>query len=149
MIIRKARLADVEQLVEMGRNFHKEAGWLDIVEWNNHAADIALASMVDSKDSVILVVENGGDELIGMIAAVICPMWFNKSVLTAQEWFWYVKPENRGGVGIKLFKKLEDMLRQKGVEVLTMISVKEMPSIDGIYIKLGFRQSEQNWIKRL
>ena len=148
MLIRKAKKEDLIELVMMGKSFHQEAEWQDVIEWDDAEAASSLKVMIDSKEAIILVADDEG-VLKGMIAVILTPIWFNSKVKSAQEWFWYVKSEYRGAIGIKLFNKMQDMLRQKKVNVLTMLSVKKMPNLEALYLRLGFRPSENTWIKRI
>lgn len=146
IVIEKATIKDMPQIAKMGKAFFKEAGWEDVAEWDDEAAFDALLKTIENHT---VFVAKKGDETIGMISAILTPLWFNPKYVNAQEFFWYVKPEERGGVGLKLYYALEDEVRKLGAQSLTMLSVKAMPSLDNLYKKLGYRPAENTFMKRL
>jgi len=146
--IRKALEKDLTTLTEMGRIFFMEAAWGDVCEWDDLAAYESLFNMIEADNSIILVAEQG-EKIIGMVGAVLFPLWFNPAVKMGQEFFMYVKPEYRGGVGMKLMEALESAAKDEGVHGFAMLSVENLPSLDKFYLRQGYRPSEKTFIKRL
>jgi ribosomal protein S18 acetylase RimI-like enzyme len=148
MEIRKATHEDLEDLVRMGRAFFYEAKWDNQgIEWNDEAARLTLADMLEKEDNIIYMAHT--EIAIGMIAGVIYPVWYNHNIKMAQEFFWYVIPEKRRGVGLKLLKALEEEIKARGIKTFAMLSVETMPSLDSLYIREGYAPSEKTFIKRL
>ena len=48
-----------------------------------------------------------------MVGGMVFPVWYNPSIVMGQEFFWYVRPEARQGVGIKLLMELRQSLQSK------------------------------------
>lgn len=148
-MIRHAVLSDVPRLVELGSKFFQEAAWSDIAEWDDNATATALSGLIENPECIMLVA--GGEEIVGMISSLIFPLWFNPNILVAQEWFWYILPEMRGvgGIGVKLLLALEEEIQKRGVHISNFQSQESMPSLDSLYIRLGYRPAEKTFIKRI
>lgn len=148
LTIEPATSDDLSCITEMGHAFFKEAGWADVAEWEDVIASQALSNLLDNENFIFLIARQDGD-VMGMAGGLIFPMWFNPKVLMSQEFFWYVKPHARTGIGLKLYNALEERFKERGVDVFSMIAVSKLPSLEKFYIRKGFRQSEQTYIKRL
>lgn len=149
-MIRRAAAADLPRLVEMGRAFHGEAGWPDLIAWDDAGAGEALAAMLDRADCVMLVGEEGGS-VVAMAAAVICPVWFNPAQLSGQEWFWYVEPAARRGLGAALLGALEQAVAAAGAATFTMLAVNDLRAakLARLYARRGYRPAEQTFMRSL
>ncbi len=147
-IVRKATEKDLTEITQMGRIFFMEAAWGDVCEWDDLAAYESLYNMVVGDNCIIMVAEQD-NKIIGMVGAVLFPLWFNPAIKMGQEFFLYVKLEHRGGVGIKLMQALEDEAKENGVQGFAMLAVENLPSLDKFYSKWGYRPSEKTYIKRL
>lgn len=100
-----------------------------------------------SNDDAALFVADGG-----IAAALAYPHYFNAASKTAQELFWWVRPDKRGGpTGIRLLRAIEEWARGRGCKTLSMIclpALKESPA-ERVYQRTGYRASERSYIKRL
>lgn len=149
-MIRPATAADLPRLVAMGRAFFAEAAWADVARWDDDGALSALDAMVDADNGVILVAEEDG-RIVGMAAACLCPLWFCPDELTGQEWFWYVEPDARHGVGRALLDALEAAVKARGARTFTMLAVASLRghALDRLYQRRGYRPGERSYVKRL
>lgn len=148
MEILQAQHKDLDALVEMGGDFFVEAGWQEPLKWDPERARESLTGLLEDEQAVILVAKNQ-EQYVGMVGALVYPVWYNTSILTGQEFFWYVKPESRGNVGIKLLLELEKIAAQKGAVMFEMMSMQSMPSLDAVYSRFGYKPSEKTFMKRL
>lgn len=149
MEIIKASLEHLSDLVEMGRDFFEEAAWeIYGVKWEDKDASQALKALIDNNNAIMLIAIED-NRVVGMISALIYPVWYSTSNNMAQELYWYVRPEKRNGIGGKLLEELEARLRERLVIVLMMSKVDILPSLHDFYIKKGYAQAETNYIKRL
>lgn len=149
-MIRHANHRDVPAMVEMGRQFHCDAGWGDITEFSNEDCAATLAKMVGLDDAILLVVEREGN-LIGMAGGLASPIYFNHAHKTGQELFFWMEPGSRNGDGRQLLEALEEEAREIGCQSWVMISLDRIrPEATGLlYKRRGYRASEHSWIKRL
>lgn len=149
-MIRRAEGADLPRMVEMGRAFFEEGALAGFATWEDESVREALAAMLERHDCVMLVAEVGG-VIFGMAASIICPLWFNTSVMTGQEWFWYVAPDHRNGTGKPLLEALERETKALGAETFTMLSLATLrpEALERLYTRRGYRPAERTYIRRL
>lgn len=146
-MIEKANEKDIPELLKMGECFFVEAKQNEFFEWDEGNFHLALKDL--TKNPFVFLVARNKDEIIGAVCAILFPLWFNRSIIVAQELFLYVKPESRKGIGLKLLKKLEEEVKNRNAKNLIMLSFEEMPSLDKLYERNGYRKSEKTVIKRL
>lgn len=144
----KATIQDLKDLVHMGRDFFYEAQWGELYKWDDISAVSALEDLINNPLAIVYMAKEDGIS-IGMAAAVLYPLWYNTKVLVAQEFFLYVLPEKRTGIGHKLKLKLEEDAIKLGAVTMAMGSVEALPSLDTYYARSGYAPSEKTFIKRL
>ena len=145
-MIRLGHKGDIPALVELGAKFHAESGMADIAGYVPEDFAATLEGMIASEMMILLVAED--EKPVGMAGAVIFPFYFNSAHRTAQEMFWYVAPEARGGTGTALLGTLETVAKGKGCESLMMVELDHIPC-GAIYEGRGYRRAERSWIRRL
>ena len=68
---------------------------------------------------------------------------------TAQEFFWFMAKDHRGGLAsIRLYKLFEDWCRENGVSELRMTSLANSKSVASLYGRMGFHEVETLYAKR-
>lgn len=149
-MIRPATHSDIKEIARLGKLFHAEAGWGDVVEYVRSDTEKTLAHLVDSDDGILLVAENDG-EIVGMCGGLAHPVYFNHSHKSGQELFWWMKPGLRDGTGRLLLEAMESTAREIGCKSWSMIALDKVnPELTGrIYRRRGYRASEHSYIKRL
>lgn len=150
MRLREAELRDIDDLLWMGRHFHKVSGYIEI-EFDELSAKETLEKLIIQPQGILIVAENDG-QLIGGIGALLYMLYFNSLHLAGQEFFWWLEPEYRGhSIGIEMLDEVEKQARQKGAKSFTMIALEElMPkALDKLYRKRGYRCLEHHYTKRL
>lgn len=148
MIIEKATLSDLNDLVTMGRDFFYEAEWDKLYEWNDSSAAIALTNLINNPDGIVYLAKKE-NQSIGMASALLYPIWYNTDIITAQEFFFYVMPEYRKGTGHLLKTEIENEAQLRGARTMVFGSVEGMPSLNNYYARTGYIPSEHTFIKRL
>jgi len=118
-MIRRATESDIDACVEMGRKFHAIAGVSEI-QYSDESAQDTLMHLMNG-DGCLFVAEKGS-ALIGMAAALKYPHYMNRAQSVAQELFWWVEPEHRGGmVAMRLLMALEQWAAEEGCKLLTAL----------------------------
>lgn len=147
-MIRAATLSDVEEIARLGALFHAQAGWSEIPY---SATDCArsLQAFMASPSFICLVSEGSGID--GMIAGVTSPVYFNHAHLSGEELFWWVSPDASQMTGIRLLDALENEARKRGCKTWQMKSLARLGGerMVKLYNRLGYRASEQSFIKEL
>ena len=89
------------------------------------------------------------DDFHGALGGVCVPDC-HRECMVASEFFWYVKPEHRGG-GIRLLKAFEKWAREQGADRIIMTHLADsMPEgLKKLYIRLGYEELETNYIKEV
>ena len=113
-MIRVATLADVPQLVELGKRVHAESPRYSRLSYSEARVADALEGLITNVDGLALVHEHEG-RIAGYVLAFIQPEWFSDT-LTANELVLYVVPELRGTtIGPALIGGLVAWAAQRGV----------------------------------
>lgn len=86
---------------------------------------------------------------VGFIAGVAARSPISE-LLIAEEVAWWVEPEWRNStLGPKLLGAFEHWARQTGAHVLKMVAPAEFPAVGRYYKRIGMREAEANYFKRL
>ena len=147
-MIRHATHEDISACLEMGRAFFDESGFGAETAFDAETTAATMAHLIDDASGVLLVAETEG--LIGMAGALAYPHYFNADSKTAQELFWWVRPESRGGsAGVRLLQALEAWAKGQGCTTMTMVCLPIDSPAERVYQRVGYRPSERSYIKRL
>jgi len=106
---------------------------------------------LENEDMIVLVAEDAG-ELIGITAAIAYPMYFNPAKLVAQELWWYIKPDARGGTASKLlFQEIEKWGMSKQAAAMFMVALDNdrVDTMVKLYGRLGYTPTERAFVKGL
>lgn len=155
--VRNAVEADVDQLVEMGRAFHKESPRYNRLTFSGEkvAALIrwAIAStMVCPAEGGILVAEKDGT-IVGMMGGFVMQPWFSEDRI-ASDYGIYIAPEHRGSgkIALLLVRAFEAWAASKGVTELSPGVTADINAEQVIrfYEKLGYeRYDYSTLVKRI
>jgi len=147
-MIRRAALADVVRLVELGSRFLRETAYatdipvVDPVRLDQWATQIVAGQA--GLDSVVFV-DTREDVIVGMIGLFIYPSPLTGEI-EAIETFWWVEPEHRGR-GLRLIVAAEQWARESGALTLRMIA--PTPAVERLYERLGFRRIEASYVRAM
>ena len=138
---------DLPLLSELGHQFASEA---KIVKFNPDVFAKSWEAFIQSGVGVIYAAENDFGEVCGAIGA----LQFNdpnSGDLMANEMFWIVMPDHRGGCGMMLLNRLEQWARGIGCKYLWMNYLMDsMPEkVKSIYERKGFTLAETHWVKEM
>lgn len=144
-MIRRAGLADIASMVELGRRFHAYAGVVEI-PFDPESFRLTLERGIQDADQCYLVADVDGT-LLAMAGAIAYPPYFNHAARTGQELFWW----SECGEGMRLHAALADWARTRGCQSFAMIALADGRSerMARLYKRMGYRPSEQTFIKGL
>ncbi len=149
MHIRQATIDDLPHLDKCAN------GFLDALE-RKFLGGFSMAKFVElwntllnSGQGVIFLLMDG-EKAVGAAGAMACQETYC-DYLVAQEFFWWVQPENRGLGGVRLYHHLEDWAREKGCKHLRMVYlVNSMPEkVGNFYERVGLKPMEVTYTKEL
>ena len=137
-MIRAATHDDIPVLVEMGKTFTDKAGFADHVGYDPESVEALLTGLIEGAGICLI-----GDKC--MAAALVFPHPYNRAHIAAQELFWW----SEGREGMLLFSALEDAVKERGADSLTMITIEAIAAeqMGRIYTKRGFRAVEHHYMK--
>jgi RimJ/RimL family protein N-acetyltransferase len=148
MTVRQATEMDIPQIVDMAGAFFFEMRAVELSFDEESAADTAM-KLITSDDGSLIVAEMDG-KLVGMAGAIAFSHYMSASNKVAQEMFWWVDKEHRGGiVAMRLLRAMEDWAKERGCSSLTMICLPIDSPAEEIYKRTGYRPLERSYIKEL
>jgi GNAT superfamily N-acetyltransferase len=147
-MIRVARLDDLPALRELGHRFLASSVYgAHFREDPQQITD--LATMLITEVNGAVFVSETDDQLTGAIGMWCCPhVWTGDR--TAGELFWFVDPEARGSIGVRLFREAKAWAVIQGARSMQMVSpavqVGEDDRVAEIYTRFGFVPLERGWV---
>ena len=141
-----ATKADLKDCVPCAKAFHDvydpgvefcEKSFLDYWE-----------SMLDSGKGFLIIIEHKDGDIIGGVGGVVSNFQ-TSSVLNSIEMMWWVEPEFRGEVGLKLYNEFVAESKRRGAKRLLMAYMaNSMPEkLEKFYKARGFTPFEHHVIK--
>jgi hypothetical protein len=150
--IRPAQPTDIDDLVEMGREFFEASPFAQMTTWDELSFRVTIASLlVGSIHGSLLVAVANEREVAGMAASVIFPIYFNIETNISQEIFWFVRPEYQTGIGADLLDELEADSMRKGANIFmsACLAGKRDKALDRVYQRRGYTPSENLYMRKL
>lgn len=107
-------------------------------------------SILESNSGFILLLEHKDGDIIGGAGGVISN-FLTSSVPNFIEMFWWVEPEFRGRLGLKLYNECIAEAKKRGAKrALMAYMANSMPDeMERLYIAKGYRPFEHHMIKDL
>lgn len=131
-----------EDLLPLAKQFHAES---NLGATFHPEACLANWRSLRFRAAIGMFTEKG--ELVGVLAGFLAPQ-FMTGVLLAQEMFWYVKPEHRGGLtGIRMFNEFEKWAQEKKAFGIVMASLTQGEGVAELYKKRGYVHIESHHLK--
>lgn len=129
-------------LLTLGRRFHVASPW-DDCPFDRDSFLMTIVRMIDDSQYILLV--DGGDEIAGMLGAVIYPCWFNRHHLIVQELFWWSERPS------KLREEMEKKAKESEASFVAMQALENerKPAMERLYRKHGYVPIEQLYLKGL
>lgn len=147
-LIRAATDADIQDIARLGAIFHAQADWDEII-YNEADCAKSLAAFMRMPEFLCFVAET--DSIVGMIAGIMSPVYFNHDHLSGEELFWWASQEAPAFTGARLLAALENAAREKGCSTWQMKSLARLGGerMERLYERHGYRASERMFIKVL
>ena len=148
--VRDATEADIPRLLELGARFWEVAGWGPLTgHLPGYVPDdvaLELRQHIASQASVLLT---DGAHCCGLLR--LFPLDVNKAALAAKIAWWWVEPEARGMLGIRLFEAMETRARQAGAAMILASAAVDMKgkSVGRFLERQGFAVTDINYAKGL
>lgn len=144
-MIRQATKYDKTQIIEMLREFRKEADLSNLAcFYNEDYVATILDNIVSGQGAIFL--EDGK----GLLMSIVLPTIWDNKTFALHELAWFVRPEYRNTtIGFRLFANYiayGKQLKENGrIAYFTMTKLDTSPNLK--YEKYGFRKKDENWIQ--
>lgn len=117
MLIRDARLEDVDDMVALGRRMHAESPYWAAWPYSDERTAATLRGLIDNPGGVVLVARIDG-AIVGGAGALVTDHW-SVDVVFAAELFLFVAPEHRGGLlAARLIRAMDAQAKTAGAQVI-------------------------------
>jgi hypothetical protein len=147
MSVRRGTIEDLEGLVPLALNFHKNSIYKDF----QYEADKVLKTLINlltQDDCCVFVLERDG-KLVGFLAGTYQPGLFTHES-TAIEIAWWVEEDARSIRSLDLVRAYEAWAREKGCRILHTCSLDDnYPQITRLYSRMGLSPCEHSFMKVL
>jgi GNAT superfamily N-acetyltransferase len=151
MKIRRGTPADITALVALCQEFYSQSKYTEAgIKFSVQAMAGVITTLLG--DSGIVSVAEDDGEIVGLILVAVFPFHFNPKHKVATELVFYVTEKGRGhGLGKQLLKKAEQVAKQRGVRLFSMVAHENVDSTSAhsLYDNLGYERSEVAYIKEL
>lgn len=151
MKVREASISDAKELIEMGQSFFTQSGYEDIFAFDKETFKETVKHLILDTTGTIFVVDDN-DKAVGMAGALLFPFYMNKDVLSCQEIFWWINPENRKGLaGMKLLKAVEKWAKDNGAFTFNMMCLEhlEPEKVEKLLTIKGYNKTERHFMRIL
>lgn len=144
--IRMAGVPDLGAMHAGALKFYSSSRFLENFDIDRFTA--VWTQLLQSGTGVIFLIEEGG-EIHGAIGGIVHQDLYGDT-LVAEEFFWFVKPEFRGG-GVRLYIAFEKWARECGASSIQMVHLADvMPDkVAAFYRRMGFIPVETRYSKGL
>lgn len=133
-----------------------DAMWLFDLHWEEIALDKAKVPLNPDVDTfrvleqaglLLIVTARDGDKMVGYHVTIVRPHLHYKHSLTAYADMYFIHPDYRQGMtGVRLFKYLESVLRERGVERIYQ-GTKIHKDMGRLFERLGYKETERLYVK--
>ena len=148
-MIRMATASDEEAILAMAREFVAFTPYHDFLT----ATDDELRATIRwfTENATVFIADANG-VAVGMLCAVLTPMWYAPGYKIATELAWWVAPSHRRGTAaIRLVQAYEKWARQSGAAMVSMsnLEVGNSDEVSNMLTRLGYQRTEQTHTKRI
>jgi hypothetical protein len=144
--VREASEKDIDKLLIMARSFIKDLRHPLNVPVDDISLTKTIENLISSPDAVVLMTDNGA------IGGLVFPYFFNASVKTGQELFWWVNEDCRGtGEGKMLHEGFSDWVGKMGATSITMacLNNENLERLSALYVDAGYMPTETNFVREI
>ena len=148
-MIRDATQDDDHAIFEMARQFVAFAPYSDIFTTTDEELRVTIKHFIETTKTFVAEVDG---KVVGMLCAVLTPVWYAPSHKAAVELAWWVDPEHRKGMsGIRLVQAFEKWAEDQGASMVSMsnLEVGDNGLVANMLNRFEYRMSEQTHTKRI
>lgn len=144
--IRHAVVDDIDEIVEMGKEFWKVTPYAPTGMEYDPATVVALLERL--LEEHYLVVADSSVGIVGFMGFFVIPFVFNQNYTVAQEVFFWIAPSYRGALGKDFLKMVEEDIKDFA-DFIAMGELSTSKDMEEYYTGLGYTRTEQVYSKVL
>ena len=148
-MIRMATASDEESLLAMARDFVAFSPYADLAT----ATDQELRATIQwLTNNATIFIADKDNRPVGLLVAVISPLWYAPSCKVASEMAWWIDPQHRTGMAAtRLVQAFEKWAKDNGAKAVCMsnLDVENATAVSRMLNKLGYTSTEQTHTKRI
>ncbi|WP_149343232.1 GNAT family N-acetyltransferase [Neorhizobium sp. P12A] len=133
------------RVLTMAKAFHAASGLP--FQFSAPHADALFRSSLTDPDRACLVYDVSGIAR-GVLAAQAGAHQF-AAIKVASEIMWWIDPNNRGSVALKMLAAYEDWARDRGCAFAAMVGLGSDPAVGALYERRGYQPAERHFMKSL
>jgi len=148
-MVRDATAEDEDAVLEMARQFVAFAPYSDTFTTTDEELRLTIKHFIETTKAFVAEVDG---KVVGMLCAVLTPVWYAPSHKAAVELVWWVDPAHRKGMsGIRLVQAFEKWAKEQGASMVSMsnLEVDDNGLVANMLNRFGYRMSEQTHSKRI
>lgn len=137
-------------MVDLGRLFFLETDLPKIMDYDEASAAGTFQQLIEMENAAVFLLEVDG-QVVGGIAGLVAPHYFNLDHLSGQELFWYVAPAHRKGrEALLLIKTLEQWAIEIGASAFMLAAMgSSREAVGHYYRRKGYLELETYFARRL
>jgi hypothetical protein len=147
MLIREAVYADHINMPDLVAEFFDESLNTFVFAVDK---DTVLKNCLVLIENYICIIAIEDDKIVGIIMGTVAPCDFNCDIIIATEIMWFVTKRRRNTmVGIKLFKKFEEVASERGSTHIAMGHMENLhpDKLKDFFIKQGYKPMQTQYIR--
>jgi GNAT superfamily N-acetyltransferase len=148
-MIRMATASDEEAILTMAREFAAFAPYHSFITPTDDELRATIRYFIEH--ATVFVADSDG-KVIGMLWAILSPMWYAPRSSIATELAWWVAPSHRRGTAaIRLVQAFERWAKDQGAVLISMsnLQVGNAYEVSAMLTRLGYSLTEQTHTKRI
>ncbi len=145
--LEKLQVYDIEQTIELADRFNKQYGM--IKELNKNKVRRTLESSLIYDKVYYAYVMKDEDKVVGALVGFATEHPYY-DVVVASELGWYVEPDYRNKISVKMLKNFETWAKEEAkAEFVVMAYTEEMTNLSKLYTNLKYELVEHTYKKDL
>lgn len=140
-MIRRAEIADLDAIVQMGRLFMATTEYGAHTATNAEQMEKTVAGLITSTTGVIFVSEDKGGALNGMIGLIVFDHHVSGEKTAGEAFWWSELP----GAGMRLLDRGRTWAAEHGATKLQMVQPAHNTSLGTVYERMGLKKIEVAW----
>lgn len=146
-VIRAATADDIPALVALGAEMYPLSVFATQVPYDAASVAETCAALLQHPDAGILVAADEG-QVLGMLALLITPLYFNSAVRIASEIAWFMTATaRRGRTAIRLLQAGERWAQECGAQGMVLSALAKHAEVGAFYEHWGYALHEASYVR--